>query len=1806
MAEFTSSIELKAVTSQLDKKLGKVTKDLKGISVQAQKTQGAMNRMTKKVGGGFDKLTKKLRDNRAAIAGIGVAITGIALKGVSDFKKLEDGMKQIGTLGVKNLGKVRDQLSGIRREFGITGREATKGYYDIVSAGAESNVVAIERLTAATKLAKAGNTDLAGAIDILTGGLNVFKRDAITSTEITDKLFLAVKFGKTTVEELGQTFGMVAPMVKAAGGTFDDFATSMAVLTAGGLQTKQATTGLKGIMVGITKSTPKQAKEVARLGINFGVAAVEAEGLEGMLVNLKKAIDKDTSGDAQITMLNRLIDNSEAAAALDVMLSNMDNFSRISKEMETAAGTTATALEVVKASASFNFDKFNQSMSVMSENIGAAVVPGLIDMAESLAPIVDFVASFIAMHPGVVKLTVALTAMAVSLAFLGGPLTLGIVAVGFALKHTLGRFVDFSKGGTKALALLILKWDNFWRKIGNTKIGGMFIKMSSVSISWINKMMTEIRASIDGLFGWLATPFVKATEAIEAAFEWLYDKVVGNSWFPELIQGLKDNIAGIGAWFTLPFKTAIEAIELFFSNLLTNETFTGFVDSIKTSIKDIGVWLTTPFKNATMTIESYLAGLDLDLAPSATAKTAWNNLTKSIKDGWDSASISMKAFFEDRDFEPKKNIKDLWIKLTDALSVAWDGASDSLSGYFDQDFQPAEAIKKAWEKLTSGISTGWDAATASLLAFLTDRDLEPGEGIAALWVTLTDKITVGWNKAKTAVIGFLQQKGLYPEEGTQSLWETLTLAIKTGYEKATEALKNFWTEFNKSSSPDSEGGEGSLLRKIASLGVVGSLLRSAAAATLTWERAMIDLGIAEATPLTGLQKMGNMKFGSLVRQIQKVTQALYELDAAKTDDATRLVSKDAKTSARALENASKIEQKIRLNRIAAIKAMGQEEIALEIARQRAMLSTLSDQAKASGKNFKRGWFSRAMFGEGTMHTWEAKMNGLIERIGKGFDKMGRGILKLTSGLERMKFVSQEISKLSSMNVTSANANVKTAAMAVSKAEGTKVSGYMRKDGTKVSGYTRAGGTAAEIAKAQQALLAAQNELAAATKIHAENAKKTVTAAQNASKQMTPITKTFEKLGKVLSGFGSVFRVGVEQSTKVIGASATLGSKVANSKTLGALKGVTKSTLNFAKIPQVARLLGVVARKILIPLFAIYDAFKGFTELENLQANIPGAEEQTEFSGAEKTLSAISEAFGNFFNGFFKLGSMIAEYFGADDMADYLESIDLAPEFGKVFTTIKNLFKIIVNIFKAIFVDEDPDADESAFTKIIKTVGKYISKIFDLFVAISEGLLKMSEGDVGEGAWDIASAVTNFFLDLAGALMTGLITGIAAIGDWGVNLLKDLMQGIWDWVKGVFTKSKDKVDTTPYSVEGTDWSKFDPDGLQLPTFELSEDGQMKLYAKGGHVRGPGSGTSDDIPAMLSNGEYVMNAKQTDKNRALLEHLNNGGKLKKFADGGGADGKAYQFLQFNRSNSPHNDSGKSEQGGNASFNFERTMRLFVNHLDQANPQVKEVVRMMKELEISSSDTNEEQLLQYEYTKLVNRGLLELNRESKDLAEVTDGTSGAVNDFGDTVVDVATKIANEWAGVGDSLTQPIKDAFMNGGSIADGLKMGLHNMFKNVAGKFLDRAMKPMEDSLDNMLLGLFGNFDGTGKKASSGAGGGGLGGFISSLFSGMFSKGGIVPQYLATGGMATGYGPKGSDTVPAWLTPGEVVLNAGQQKNVSDAIGGGATYVTNTINVSGNVDQRAIDQIQSVIAGSPNQVNNASNTGKRNSSGIRRTR
>jgi hypothetical protein len=178
------------------------------------------------------------------------------------------------------------------------------------------------------------------------------------------------------------------------------------------------------------------------------------------------------------------------------------------------------------------------------------------------------------------------------------------------------------------------------------------------------------------------------------------------------------------------------------------------------------------------------------------------------------------------------------------------------------------------------------------------------------------------------------------------------------------------------------------------------------------------------------------------------------------------------------------------------------------------------------------------------------------------------------------------------------------------------------------------------------------------------------------------------------------------------------------------------------------------------------------------------------------------------------------------------------------------------------------------------------------------------------------------------------------------------------------------------------------------------------------------------------------------------------------------------------------------------------------------------------------------------------------------------------------IATTIGDTWVNgirAGNSLLQITKDSFKNIlATIAEtmlrkSIEYGVELLFQALLGKKIDKEKQITSEKRKQLFLTL----------ATSAAGGGGGGG----SFFGM-NKGGIVPG-----------GAPYTDRIPTMLTPGEVVIPRNKVNNSMRS-----SNITN-INISGNVDQRAIDQIKGVIGQSTAEVGGANRTFQRNSQGVR---
>jgi TP901 family phage tail tape measure protein len=162
---------------------------------------------------------------------------------------------------------------------------------------------------------------------------------------------------------------------------------ALATLTANGIGTSEATTGLKAALSNIIKPSADAARASEELGVGFGVAALETRGFEGLLQDLYTA----TGGNVE--QMARFFGSTEALnTALSLTSGSSERFVGNLEQMRNAAGATQAAYDL----RADNFALINQNllnnMQAVLVKVGSEVLPEWKDAASGLSDVFKGVA----------------------------------------------------------------------------------------------------------------------------------------------------------------------------------------------------------------------------------------------------------------------------------------------------------------------------------------------------------------------------------------------------------------------------------------------------------------------------------------------------------------------------------------------------------------------------------------------------------------------------------------------------------------------------------------------------------------------------------------------------------------------------------------------------------------------------------------------------------------------------------------------------------------------------------------------------------------------------------------------------------------------------------------------------------------------------------------------------------------------------------------------------------------------------------------------------------------------------------------------------------------------------------------------------------------------------------------------------------------------------------------------------------------------------------------------------------------------
>ena len=392
------NVEIGAQISKLKKGLEDAVKETKQTVGRLQKAfQQGRAKGPDVLAGGVENLgkaigaaTNPITIAAGAVAGLGAAVAS----SVPAAAKFEEALTNVASLGANTADQMNELRSGVLQLAGQVGEgatELTSALYDVVSAG-YSGKDALNVLRAASVAAKAGLTDTKTAADLVTTALNAYGLEADKAGQVTDIVQTAVKLGKTTWEEMANALGRVVPTAASVGVGMDELSAAVAALTSQGIATNEAVTGLKAALSNIIKPSAEAEKLAEKLGLKFDAQALQAEGLAGVLEEVKQKTGGNTE---QMAKLFGSVEALNTVLAL-TSESGAQKFQEAQAAMQDSAGATQQAFEEQQKTFEATKKRFGAAVDAIKIQVGSVLLPvltGLLDwFTKAIATVQDWYA----------------------------------------------------------------------------------------------------------------------------------------------------------------------------------------------------------------------------------------------------------------------------------------------------------------------------------------------------------------------------------------------------------------------------------------------------------------------------------------------------------------------------------------------------------------------------------------------------------------------------------------------------------------------------------------------------------------------------------------------------------------------------------------------------------------------------------------------------------------------------------------------------------------------------------------------------------------------------------------------------------------------------------------------------------------------------------------------------------------------------------------------------------------------------------------------------------------------------------------------------------------------------------------------------------------------------------------------------------------------------------------------------------------------------------------------------------------------
>ncbi len=332
--------------------------------------------------GGVKSGALSLGKAMAALSTVGTVIGAGLVKQFSEFQKT---MVMTGAI-TQSTSRQYGQLSEMANQLGastmFTATEAAEGMNILAKAGFSTQQV-LAGVDDVLDLAAASGMSMADAAGIAISAMSTYNKTAEDMGGLNDVMVKTFLSTNTTLEDLGQTLKMVAPVANMAGIKFSTLNAAIGLLGNAGIKGTRAGTAMRQMILSLIKVTPQAQAVLDRLGI-------KTKDSSGKLRDFTAILDDLAAAGASTEDLARIF-TARALPAVGALASKGGAAMRaLGEEIENTHGIARRLRDIQMQSFAGQMNILKSKAQSLAIEFGHMLAPAVAKLATMLGNLVDW------------------------------------------------------------------------------------------------------------------------------------------------------------------------------------------------------------------------------------------------------------------------------------------------------------------------------------------------------------------------------------------------------------------------------------------------------------------------------------------------------------------------------------------------------------------------------------------------------------------------------------------------------------------------------------------------------------------------------------------------------------------------------------------------------------------------------------------------------------------------------------------------------------------------------------------------------------------------------------------------------------------------------------------------------------------------------------------------------------------------------------------------------------------------------------------------------------------------------------------------------------------------------------------------------------------------------------------------------------------------------------------------------------------------------------------------------------------------